>query len=73
MSNLGMERDVHSLTLSTVSPALPGALNDGFKETVVARDMSEPCPCKKTNFFKKKKKKDNKKDNNDNDNDNDNV
>ena len=54
VSSSGMGRDVHSLMLSiqnllccgplpiTASPTLPGALKNGFGETVVACNMLEP-------------------------------
>ena len=50
MSSSSMARDIHSFDVArpafplptTASPALLGALKDGFREAVVACDMAEP-------------------------------
>ena len=45
MSSSGMGRYVHSLMFDPAFPlpSLQSALKNGFGESVVARDMSEPC------------------------------
>ena len=60
VSSSALDWDVHfplvhqTVSLPTaVSPTFQGSLKHDSGEALVARDMSEPCPCKKTNFLKK--------------------